>query len=284
MKKNGLLFLLIYACLFVCGCQPGAERGGQKIICPGKSSIEEAIQLLQLQRQNLQPFLANAECTVTYHNEDGQSRNELVHGQIAFVPNQKFDFIGKLLFKELRFGTNRSEFWLRIKADIEDLGDSYWSGRRKDLAQCPGMLPINPDNIAEALGIVEVTPDWKMSYQGGYDLFTLYADGKMQKRVSINACDYRIEKVEYFGPEETRSVSVALKEYSTKENGIMVPTHIQIVSYDPAGAPELGLLFELKNIRSLPPEKIGKRLFVCPLRDGYEHMYRLDENCEFVEE
>ncbi|MHC5157185.1 MAG: hypothetical protein ACYSOZ_03655 [Planctomycetota bacterium] len=266
------------------GCQPGARRGGE-IICPGKASIHEAVNVLTLQRQNLLPFQANAECVVTYRDEDGDEKQEPVRGaKMAFVPDEKVYFKGELVFKELRFGTNEAEFWLRIKADLEDFGDSFWWGARADIKQCPETLPVNPDNIAEALGIVDVTPDWELSNRDGYDILTLIEDGRIRKRISVNACDYRIEEIDYFDAEGLKRVSVRLQAYSAEENGIMVPTWIQIVSYDRMGLSELAVLFELKNIRSLPPERIGKKLFARPRRDGYEHLYRLNENCEFVED
>jgi hypothetical protein len=255
------------------------------VICPGKSSIEEAIRVLTLQRQNLQPFQANADCTITYRDEDGDERQEPVRGaKMAFVPDAEIYFKGDLVFKELRFGTNETEFWLRIKADLEDFGDSYWWGARADIQQCPEMLPVNPDNIAEALGIVEVTPEWELSNGDGYDLLTLVEDGRIRKRAAVNACDYSIEAIDYFDTEGMKRVSVQLKEYSAGENGIRVPTWIQIVSYDRMGQSDLAVLFELQNIRSLPPERIGKKLFARPERDGFGHLYRLDEKCEFVEE
>ena len=275
---------LIVACLFVMGCQPGPRQGGE-ILCPGKASIDEAIRVLSLQRQNLQPFQANADCTITYRSEDGDERHEPVRGaKMAFVPDTKMYFKGELVFKELRFGTNETEFWLRIKADLEDFGDSYWWGARADVKQCPQTLPVNPDNIAEALGIVQVTPDWELSNRDGFDLLTLVENGRIQKRVTVNACDYLIEEIDYFDAEGMKRASVQLKHYAAGENGILVPTWIKVVSYDRMGQSDLAILFELKNIRSLPPERIGKKLFARPDRDGYGHLYRLNEKCEFIEE
>ena len=272
-------------CLFAVGCQPGVKRSGGGIVCPGKTSIDEAIRVFSLQRQNLQPFQAGADCTITYRDEDGDQRQEPVRGaKMAFVPDTKIFFKGELVFKELRFGTNETEFWFRIKADLEDFGDSYWWGARADIKQCPQTLPVNPDNIAEALGIVEVTPDWELSNRDGCDLLTLVKDGRIRKRVSVNTCDYSIEAIDYFDADGMKRVSVQLKDYSAEENGILVPTWINVVSYDRMGQSDLAILFELQNIRSLPPERIGKKLFARPERDGYEHLYRLNENCEFIEE
>ena len=287
MKKIKCVILMVLAgvCLFLCGCQPAGVRPGDEMTCPGKPSIEEAIRLLQLQKQNLQPFQASAECVITYQDGEGGQRREPVRSaKIAFVPDEKVYFKGELVFKELRFGTNETEFWLRIKADLEDFGDSYWWGARDDLKQCPQTLPVNPDNIAEAIGVIEVTSDWEMTNQDSYDILTLHEDGRIKKRIFINTCDYHIEQIKYFDSEGLKRVSVELNDYSAQENGILVPTRIKIVSYDRVCVPDLAVVFELKNIRPLPPEKIGKKLFKRPGRDGYEHLYRLDENCEFIEE
>lgn len=280
----GTCALVVIAALLLIGCQPGPKRGTE-IICPGKSSIDEAIRVLSLQRQNLQPFQANADCTIFYRDDDGEQRQEPVRGaKMAFMPEDKIYFKGDLVFKELRFGTNEAQFWLRIKADLEDFGDSYWWGTRAEIQQCPETLPVNPDNIAEALGIVEVTPQWELSNGEGHDLLTLVEDGRIRKRVTVNACDYAVETIDYFDASAMKRVTVQLTDYSSEENGIQVPTWIKMISYDAMGQSDLEVLFELQNIRSLPLEKIGTKLFARPERDGYGHLYRLNENCEFIEE
>ena len=240
--------------------------------------------MLTLQRQNAEPFLASADCVITYP-KDGKDRKEPVRGgRIAFVPEDKVYFKGELVFKELRFGTNESEFWLRIKADLDDFGDSYWWGRRADVQRCPETLPVHPGCVAEALGVVEVTTDWSLSHRDGHDILTLVESGVIKKRVTVNACDYLIEEIEYFDTNGMRRVSVALSEYSTEDGGILTPTHIEMVSIDRLGLPELTVLFELKNIRPLPPEKQKTKLFTRPERDGYGAVYRLNQSCEFVKE
>ena len=53
---------------------------------------------------------------------------------------------------------------------------------------------INPYNVTEALGTVEVTNDWQLSYENGYDILTLLDDDQiLVKRVFVDACDYLIE-------------------------------------------------------------------------------------------
>jgi len=283
--KNAIHIFSVAACLFAAGCQPVAVDSPEKVLYPGKASIEEAIEMLTLQRQNAQPFQAAVKCTIAYRNEDGEPHDEPVRdAKMAFVPDDKIFFKGQLLFKELRFGANETEFWFRVKADLNDFGDRYWWGLKDDVGRCPEMLPVHPGCIAEAFGIVEVTPDWKLSYQDGCDVLSYYEEGAIKKRVSIDARDYQIARIEYFDRDERVGVSVELEDYSAQEDGIVAPTKIKAISYDRAGLREMTISFELKNIRLLPPERQTKKLFTRPERDGYGHVYRLNENCEFVEE
>jgi len=283
--RNATYIVVIAACLFAAGCQPGTADVDEKIVYPGKASIEEAIDMLTLQRQNAQPFQASAECMITYRGKNGEDRHEPVRSaKMAFVPDEEIYFKGELVFKELRFGANETEFWFRVKADLDDFGDSYWWGLKADVGRCPEMLPVNPGCIAEAFGIVEVTPDWQLFYQDGRDVLSYYEEGAIKKRVYIDTRDYRIARIEYFDRDERIRVSMKLSDYSAQEDGITAPTRIEATSYDQTGQKEMAVLFELKHIRPLPPEKQKKKLFTRPGRDGYEHMYRLNENCEFTEE
>lgn len=280
MKQNAVYSLSGLILAFLAGCTPPPTKPAE-LHCPGKATVQEAAALLNLQKQNLQPFRASAECTISWRDENGKKRNEPVRGaNIAFVPDNKVEFIGELLFKELRFGANEKEFWLRVKAEL----DTCWWGTRAQAAQCRDGLIVNPDSLVEALGIMNITPNWKMFYRDGYDILSCYEAGRMKKRIYINACDYRIEQIEYFDAEQIKKVSVELGDYAVGETGITAPTRIRVVSYDRMAQEESAALIRLKNIRPLPPEQRGKKLFVRPGRDGYEHVYRLDENCEFIEE
>lgn len=273
-------FISVVLVSFLAGCAPQPIKP-QQPLCVGKSSIQEAAAALALQRQNLQPFRASAECTISWIDDQGKKRDEPVRSAaIAFVPDSKVDFIGQLLFKEARFGANESEFWLRIKAEL----DTYWWGSRAQAAQCRQGLIVNPDSLVEALGIVDIGPDWKLFHRDGFDIVSLHESGRIVKRAYINACDYRVEQIEYFDDEQVLRVQVQLGEYAAGETGIVAPTRIRAASFNRMGREESAVLIRLKNIRLLPPEQIGRKLFVRPGRDGYANVYRLDENCEFTEE
>lgn len=262
------------------GCQGSQRRDTEGVECPGKPTIDEAAGLLALQKQNVQPFTAPAECTISWRQENGSKKDESVPGPLIFIPPDKIYFKGDK-FGEVRFGTNESEFWLRSKAGEMD---TYWWGTKVQAAQCAETMLLNPADIAEALGIVDVTTDWKLSHRGHYDILDRMEGGKKTKRVYVNACDYRIEQIEYFDEDELKQVSIELSDYTTGENGIVVPSRIKAAYFNRQGIDESSVEIRLKNIQHFPPEKQGKKLFVRPGRDGYKEVLRLNEFCEFEAE
>ncbi len=274
--KYKLILLLFPALILLSGCpQPPTETSGD-LVCPGKADIAEAVRLLALQKHNVQPFVAPAECIISWRQADGTEKNEIVRDKLAFVPPDKIYFKGDK-FGEVRFGTNETEFWLRVKPEL----DSYWWGDKRQAKMCREILLFDPTNIAEAFGVVEVTTNWTLWHRGGYDILDLFNNGKREKRLYINSCDYHIEQIEYFDLQELKKGSVELSDYTTSREGFMVPSGIRLAYYDQEGLEESSVEIKLKNIRSLPPEKQSKKLFARPARDGYKNVYRLNENCEF---
>lgn len=272
--NNSVIIFLLAAMVILSGCQRPLAQ--QELLCPGKATVQQAAAVIQLQKQNVQPMMASADCVMSWRDEKGNEKDERVSGKMAFVPPGKIFFRGDK-FGEIRFGTNETEFWLRIKPEL----DSYWWGSKAQAAQCDETLLLNPANIVEALGVVDVTSDWKLFYRDGYDILTLYEGGKIKKRVYVNACDYRIEEIEYFDVQEMKKVSVKLTAYSAQDDGLMVPSKICVSYFDPLGLEESSVQIELKHIQPLPAEKQKKRLFERPGRDGYKQVYQLNEICEF---
>lgn len=276
--------IVVTGIVLLCGCGPQRKPGPMPLegaACPGKANITEAVAALALQRQNLAPFEATAEGVISWRDDKGKERDEPIRGaSLAFVPPDKVFFKGEIVFKEARFGTNEDEFWLRIKHEL----DTYWWGSRQTAQACSGVLLFDPAAIAEAIGIVHVTSDWKLFHRDGYDVLSLDKGGQISKRIYVNACDYRVEIVEYFNADGIKQVSIELSEYTAGENGLMVPSEIRAVSYDAQGLEQSAVSFSLKNVRPLTPQRQKPRLFVRPQRDGYGKMLRLDEACNFVEE
>lgn len=270
----GLLAILL------CGCGPQMRKEIERPVCPGKPTIAAAAEALTLQRQNLSAFEASTEGVISWTDEKGKQRDERIgDGALAFVPPDKVYFKGSIGFKEARFGTNENEFWLRIKYEL----DTYWWGTRQTAEACSGVLLFEPTAIAEALGVVNVTPEWQLFHRDGYDILSLHRE-QMSKRVYVNACDYRAELIEYFDAAGVKQAAVELSEYRADENGLVLPSQIRAISYDSQGLEESAVQFTLRNIRPLTPERQKPALFVRPERDGYGKVLRLNQDCDFAED
>ncbi len=77
---------------------------------------------------------------------------------------------------------------------------------------------------------------------------------------------------------------VELNDYSDGEHGISVPTKIDIVSYGAWGSrTELEMSFKNVRIFKADRAKLEGRMFQRPSVKGFKHVYRLGEDCEFVE-
>jgi hypothetical protein len=276
--RQAYYILFVSGLLFLSGCP---RPGGEVVVepeCAGKATVAEAVRVLSLQRLNVRPFEAAAECTISWR-EDGDEHDERVPGKLIFVPPEKIYFGGSK-FGEVRFGTNETEFWLLVEPELE----TYWWGEKARAAACREALLLNPADVAEAFGIVDVSTEWKLWHRGNYDILDLIEDGKKKKRVYINACDYRIEQIEYFDADELKKVSIQLSDYTTGQSGIVVPERIWVGYFDRQGIDESSVQIRLKHIRYFPPEKQGPKLFVRPGSEGYEQVLKLGEHCEFEPE
>ena len=271
---------MVGVCLLSAGCQPGAARGG-RAICPGKGSITKAAAVLSLQRQNVQPLQGGADCVFHYTDDKGKEQSKEVKAvAVRFVPPDRVLFRGNVFGDVVGFGANENEFWLRVKPDM----DSYWWGTRAQAALCSDTLLINPYNVIEALGVVDVDTDWQFSYKDGSDILTLSdEEGTLVKRVFVNACDYLVERIEYFDAEGLLKAAATLSDYTTGEQGLVVPSSIEVTQYQ-YGIPEGSVEIELKHVRPFVPQEKHRALFVRPEREGFEHLYRLSEHCEFIEQ
>ena len=76
---------------------------------------------------SIRAFKASADCVVYLPDAEGRLKPESVDAvSVRFVPPENFFFRGDKAFQEIRLGTNDTEFWLRIKPEL----DSYWYGSK----------------------------------------------------------------------------------------------------------------------------------------------------------
>ena len=265
--------------LTLAGCQGPQRPATPESRCPGKITLYEAAAALEQQRQQLVPLQASARCVMQWSDMDNKTRRESFDAQVRFVPPDKMFFRGDK-FGEVRFGTNDTEFWLRIKAEL----DTYWYGTRDRAQNCSHVLLMNPANLAEALGMIEIDTQWELFHRDGRDWLTLREQGRPVKRVYVNACDYRVERIEYYDRTGEVTAATELSNYTTTSDGLRLPMTIRLVTlYN--GLEESSAQFDLRGVRRFEPTKTQmEKLFERPGRDGYGTVLRLDVNCNFVED
>ncbi len=265
----------VAALLTVMGCQGPQDIKTTDSLCAGKITIGEAAAVLSQQRQQLGPIRATARSEIQF--PDGS--REGINGQVWFIPPDRMLFTGDK-FGEIRFGANENEFWLRVKPKM----DTYWYGSRVQAQACSHVLPMNPASLAEALGMVEVDATWELFHRDGYDWLTLRERGRPVKRVYVDACDYRVVRIEYFDFHGQITAATDLSSYAATGNGLMLPMTIRLTTYY-RGQEDSTAEFELRQVRRFEPtERQMHNLFERPGRDGYGTVLRLDGHCNFVEE
>lgn len=273
------IMTLVVAVLAVTGCQgpQGIKEPGS--LCPGKITIGEAAAALAQQRSRLGSLQATARCVMQWRDLENKERRESFDAQVRFIPPDRIFFRGDK-FGEIRFGTNETEFWLRIKPEL----DTYWYGTRDQAQACSHTLLLNPANLAEAMGMVDVDTRWELFHRDGYDWLTLREQGRPVKRIYVNSCDYRVERIEYFDRKGQLTAATSLSAYTTTSDGMTMPTTIRLATYY-QGAEESSAEFVLQQVRRFEPtDRQAKNLFERPGRDGYGTVLRLDADCDFIED
>jgi len=279
VKYQRLIGWAVCLLLALSGCQGPVRPAGQGVLSEGKITIDEAVAALDVQYQPMGPVQASSRCVLQWLEAEDKVRRESFDAQVRFVPPDKIFFRGDK-FGEIRFGTNENEFWLRIKAEL----DTYWYGTRAQAQDCPNELLVNPCNLVEAIGRVEVDTTWELFHRDGWDWLTLREKGRPVKRVYVNCRDYRIERVEYFDRQGQVMAATELSNYTQIGEGVVMPTTIRLITLY-KGLEESSAKFDLQGVRRFEPTPAQmEKLFQRPGRDGYGTVLRLDEYCNFTQE
>lgn len=272
-----LLFLLPVFLLI--GCAPPVVRIEDTSLCKGKGSIEAAIAEIDARREKLSPLKAYGKTTISWYDEKQKKQSETCDTKILFYGPHKLLFYGSSLIGEaIWLGTNEEEFWLRLKP--KEIS-SFFMGKRELAENCSNDNWINPEIILEALGVVNVDDTWQLSNVANQDIFTKAIGSRLIKKVYVNACDYRIQRIEYFDDGKI-VLTTDLSEYNDSADGLSYPKEILIQG---AGNDGLGIEVRLKTVKPYLPEdkELNGRLFKIPSSRGFDNIYELGEDCEFLE-
>lgn len=280
MKKHGSFFATL-AVLVLNGCAlpPSTDT---PTFAGAKENIYQAVEAINLHRQNIKPVYANG--NVSYIElEDGKiKRQENLDARLRFDPPGNLYFRANSIVGEaILLGSNSDEFWLRMKP--KEIS-RYWWGNWARLDDCPSRLLISPQNMLDALGMVDVDTSWILLNREGEDVLAKFDENaKCKKKIFIRHSDYLVSRIEYYNGRGVVDISVDLNDYKPIEDGSPVPAKIDITAFDPSGQ-NVKIAIKLKSPKLLKPQQITKNMFRRPPAKGFNYIYQLGDNCKFIQQ
>jgi hypothetical protein len=275
MKKARYFVTCITALLALTGCGPETKK--PLLVCPGKSSIAEALSALQSKSENMVSLYARGKSRLLYYDENGKKHKENLDVKIIVKSSDEIYLQGDMSIvpKAIMLGSNKYEFWLAIKP--KEISE-YWWGQWPDLDSSQDIL-INPKTLLEALGIVKVDlqADWSLSNKGPFDILTKRVDGVIIKKIYIYCCDYTIRKIEYFDLNGQVLACTELNEYKEITENFFVPSFIEVTTYGSDKKEDtISFTFDLNSIQHREITASQNRYFERPAPQGYKNLHRLE--------
>jgi hypothetical protein len=273
-KRRILLAFVFFALTFMLSsCAPPEVRRAEEL-CQGKSNIAQAVDAIAVRREIMAPFRASGRCKLTWYDDKGKKHTESPDLRLFFYPPYNLFFDGKILNQEIfRLGSNADQFWFSMKPE-----KVFYFGKRENALKCRKKLLIDPAGLLEALGVITVDNTWELSHAIGQDILTKVADGKVQKRIYINACDYQVSRIEYFDEYGEITLTAELSGRGDAAAGLTYPTTINITS---SGSNGLALNIRLQKLRPLTDAQVKPNLFkIAPTR-GFDDIFELNGSCDF---
>jgi hypothetical protein len=265
--------------MFITGCQ-APQASGPVRICKSKGNIFEANAALAEHRAKIKGVRAGGNVLVQYYDNDNKLRKEKLGLTLRYYPPDLLYFRGDVLAQEvLRLGTNSDEFWVMSKP--KEIS-SYHFGGMSDARNCPSYYWIDPQNLLDALGVVRGYASGALSGQEGFDVITKTLPGGVQKRLYIDRCDYLVRKIEYLGSYGEIKAVTQLDKYVQNGEESFIPSRIRMLDNDSRTTVEV----RLGNVRLFEPtsRQLDGKLFRRPEPKGFEHVYRLGNQCRFEEQ
>ncbi len=259
-------------------------------ICPGKATVDDALQALTARARQAVPVWANGRAVLTYHAPDRRTpERHSLNLLLRFDPPARVYLQGSVTAVEraVILGSNEEEFWLALKP--KEIS-SFYLGRWQDVRDFEGLV-MSPRVVLEAVGIInapgtEPNPTlWKLENKGPYDLLTQRDEsGHPVRRLHVYACDYTVREIEYFDRRGTVVAVAQLDGYKPVQKTLFsVPTRISVVSTRPNGRKD-SVVMDFSSPWTKPFNEKQQALFRPPPDvDKYEHIYQY-ENGQWVAE
>jgi hypothetical protein len=255
------------------GCQPAIKV--EEPICAGKATAAEAVAALRQKQVERLSLRAGVHCVMELSNPQGKPDKQDFDGKMVFVGPDNLR-IGGDKFGPIQIGVNENEFWFYVKPGL----NTAWWGEKKDVPSCVEKLGFNPFYLAEALGQIDLNRDWTLMQQPGFDILVAPDIGGI-KKVYVNCCTYRVERIEYCDVMGRLIASADLSDYQDVPKTGMIPRMIELRHFRSARTDSI-LRLRLSGISFFAPPETQKKLFSRPSPKGYESVYRWAGNCEFI--
>jgi len=255
------------------GCVPPKRE--PELLCPGKAILEEVIDTLRARQAATLSLRSSVSCVMEFTDAQGKPKKESFDGTLRFVGPDRL-YLGGEKFGPIRIGANPETFWMYVKPAL----DTAWYGPRRNVMLCPEKIGFNPFYLADALGQIDLSLDWLLTQDPGFDVLTVIETTGL-RRVYINCCTYRIERIEYCDTLGKLIASADLSDYKTITDVGDIPSTIDLRHFR-GGRMNTRLTLKLSGIAVFRPTEAQMRLFVRPEPKGFEAVYQLNEFCEFV--
>lgn len=247
MPGRFVIFIAATA-LILAGCESRILK--RMDICPGKTSISDALATLRSHSQNITPLKSDGQCRIEYYVEGKkkpQSENLSVKLWIDPPHNIYLQADKAVIPKAVVLGSNEDEFWLAIRP--KEISRYYW-GKWSDQDTSEGPM-LNPRTLLEALGIWEIDTeqDWSLSNEGAFDILSKKEHGVVTKKIYIYSCEYRIRRIEFFDSKGRPVAGAELDKYQEVSDGFFVPGVIEVTSQGQKTEDSFSITINLQSIK-----------------------------------
>jgi hypothetical protein len=275
-------FLFVWLALILAGCGPKVQMPTRA--CPGAESAAAALSIQKRHFECAAAFRANGQCLLSYYDEQDKHRGENFPVKLWAAPPAQLYLQGDVAFdpKGIVLGSNEREFWVSMKP--KEISSYIWG--RWPQRSCFEELAINPKLLLEALGILELDTggNWALSSSGVFDVLTERQAAGITRKVYIYSCDHLVRRIEYCDTNGKILVVTELDGYKPVSQDFWVPSIINIVRHRQDGRSD-SVSITLSSIKVVQlTQKQRSRLFYRPQPDGFKHIYKLDENCNMIEQ
>ena len=284
-RTEGRLFRFLFfvpVMLIFAGCGPQAQKPMR--VCPGAESAAAAICIQKQHFESAVEFRANGQCLLSYYDEQNNRRSENFPIKLWTGPPARLYLQGDIAFdpKGIVLGSNEREFWLSMKPN--EISSYIWG--RWSQQSCFKELAISPTLLLEALGMLQFDTgkNWSLSNSGAFDVLAEHKGASIVRKTYIYSCDRLVRKIEYPDADGKVLVVTELDGYKLLSQDFRVPSVIKIVRrrQDDKSDSVSITLSSIKPMRLT--EKQRSRLFSRPEPTGFQHIYKLDENCDMIEQ